>query len=578
MSYPKGLLTSLCVFIFFIVFFTQETGAWIIKDFTSQILIDQNSTLTVEEKITVDFQSEYHHGIYREIPVKYQRAGANYNLRLRVISVEDAAGKPYQYKLTPQGRYVRIRIGDPDRYVQGINTYNILYQVRRALNYFEEHDELYWNVTGNEWDVPIKRARAVISFPEVIPEDRVGWLSFTGPYGSTTSEARVDKEGKQLIFTVESLQAREGLTFVLSFPKGYLKRPSALLGMLWFVQDNGFFVLPVVVFIIMFFLWFTRGRNPKIPRSIMVRYHPPSNLTPSEAGTIVDERADLTDITAMTVDLAVRGYIKIKQIATTRLLFFSKKDYLFTLLKEGYAKDPELKKHERAFLMGIFEGGKKEVSLSSLKNKFYIHLPAIRNSIYQELTKNGYFAGRPDQIRKNYLVAGLVIIFGTIFLAPFFNRLDILIALPLSGAIFVGFSFIMPRLTSAGVRAFYEILGLKEFIKRVEKDRLEKLSREDPTLFDRVLPYAMVLGVADEWAEVFQDLYREPPSWYESSTLPAHGFYTALLVADLGEGLRIMGNTFSSSPTHSSAGSGGSGFGGGGFSGGGFGGGGGGTW
>ncbi|GAI24579.1 unnamed protein product [marine sediment metagenome] len=123
----------------------------------------------------------------------------------------------------------------------------------------------------------------------------------------------------------------------------------------------------------------------------------------------------------------------------------------------------------------------------------------------------------------------------------------------------------------------YELLGLKEFINRAEKDRLERLSKEDPTVFDRVLPYAMVMGVADEWAEAFKDLYREPPGWYECSAWPVTGFYTALLVADLGEGLRTMGATFSSSPSRTSAASGGSGFSGG-FSGGGFGGGGGGSW
>ena len=168
-------------------------------------------------------------------------------------------------------------------------------------------------------------------------------------------------------------------------------------------------------------------------------------------------------------------------------------------------------------------------------------------------------------------------VIGGITVARFFARLDALIALPVSGAIIVGFSFIMPRLTIKGVNLLYQILGLKEFIKRAEKDRLERLSQEDPILFDRVLPYAMVMGVADEWAEAFRDLYRNPPTWYEASSWSTTSFYTALLVTDLGEGLRIMGDTFSSSPPRTSAASGGSGFGGG-FSGGGFGGGGGGTW
>ncbi|GAG71673.1 unnamed protein product, partial [marine sediment metagenome] len=113
----------------------------------------------------------------------------------------------------------------------------------------------------------------------------------------------------------------------------------------------------------------------------------------------MDERADLTDITAMAIDLAVRGYMKIKQTTSTKLLFLSKKDYYFTLLKKDYASDRDLKKHELSFLMGIFESGKTEVALSSLKNKFHLHLPSIRNSLYQGLTRNGYFSARPDKMR-----------------------------------------------------------------------------------------------------------------------------------------------------------------------------------
>ena len=232
----------------------------------------------------------------------------------------------------------------------------------------------------------------------------------------------------------------------------------------------------------------------------------------------------------MAVDLAVRGYMKIKQTTSKKLLFLSKRDYIFGLVKEDYLADHELKQHEKFFLTGIFESGKKEVTLSSLKNKFYLHLPTISDSIYRQLTREGCFSAHPQRIRRNYLTFGSILVIGGIILARLFARLDALIALPVAGAIIVGFSFIMPRLTIKGVNLLYQILGLKEFVKRAEKDRLERLSQEDPILFDRVLPYAMV-----------------------------------------------MGDTFSSSPPRTSAAAGGSGFGGG-FSGGGFGGGGGGTW
>ncbi len=560
-----------------VCFFTSRVWGWTIENFTSEITLGNDSTLTVNEHITVDFQLESKHGIYRDIPVRYKRGAVNYNLRLKVISVVDGDGTDRPYQTSRKGTYTNIKIGDPSRYVRGIQTYNISYQVKRGINYFDDHDELYWNVTGDEWDVTIGEAKALINLPDEIDQEEVTWKSFTGPRGSTSSKARVYWEGSRLVATLDNIGPREGLTIVVSIPKGHLIQPGIFLRILWLIQDNGFFFVPVIVFVLMFLLWFTRGRNPKVERSIMVKYHPPSELTPSEAGTLMDERADLTDITAMTIDLAVRGYMKIRQTTSTKLLFLSKKDYYFTLLKKDYASDRDLKKHELSFLMGIFESGKTEVALSSLKNKFHLHLPSIRNSLYQGLTRNGYFSARPDKMRKAYMGFGMALIIGGFFLARSFGRLDLMISFPLSGAIVIAFSFIMPRLSVKGVLMLYELLGLKEFINRAEKDRLERLSKEDPTVFDRVLPYAMVMGVADEWAEAFKDLYREPPGWYESSAWPVTGFYTALLVADLGEGLRTMGATFSSSPSRTSAASGGSGFSGG-FSGGGFGGGGGGSW
>ncbi len=557
--------------------FTSRAWGWTIDSFTSEITLGKDSTLTVNEDITVDFQSEAKHGIYRDIPVRYKRGAVNYNLRLKVISVTDENGTERPYETSRKGAYLSTKIGDPSRYLRGIQTYNISYQVERGINYFDDHDELYWNVTGDEWDVSIGEARALIYFPDEIDKEEITWKSFTGPRGSTSSRARVYWQGPRLVASLDNIGPREGLTIVISLPKGHLVEPSIFLRISWLIQDNGFFLVPVIAFLLMFLLWFTRGRNPKVERSIMVKYHPPSELTPSEAGTLMDERVDLTDITAMVIDLAVRGYMKIKQTESTKLLFMSKKDYHFTLLKKDYASDRDLKKHELSFLMGIFESGKTEVALSSLKNKFHLHLPSIRNSLYQGLTKNGYFSGRPDKMRKAYMGFGVLLIIGGIFLTRSFGRLDLMIAFPLSGAILIAFSFIMPRLSVKGVLMLNELLGLKEFINRAEKDRLERLSKEDPTIFDRILPYAMVMGVADEWAESFKDLYREPPGWYQSSAWPVTGFYTALLVADLGEGLRTMGTTFSSSPSRTSAASGGSGFSGG-FSGGGFGGGGGGSW
>jgi len=563
-----------------VVMFSWVVGvaqAWFIRDFCTHVTVNPDSSLLVREEIHVDFESESRHGIFRRIPVSYRRGSLKYNLRLKVLAVEDEKGQSYPYRVSRQGRYREIKIGDPDRYISGSHWYTISYLVRRAINYFDEHDELYWNATGDEWLVPIDRARAMVSLPAAVPPDEVITRSFTGPRGSQESRAEVSQELDEIVFEVDNLRVQEGLTVVVGIPKGYLTKPGSITTIIWFLGDNWFFLVPLVVLILMLAIWMTSGRNPRVEESIMVHYHPPSDLTPSEAGTLVDERADLTDITAMIIDLAVRGYLKIEQLDSKKLLFFSNRDYRFELLKE-FTANPELKTHEQQFLTGIFAtqspGG--TVTLSSLKNKFYVHLPKIRKSLYQVLSREGYFYGRPDRIRGAYRGVGIALVVAGFFLMGILHRWEILVLLSVSGGIVLAFSTIMPRLTARGVRMVNQILGLKEFISRVEKDRLKRMSKEDPTLFDRILPFAMVLGVADEWADAFRDIYREPPGWFVSSHYVAGAFYTGMLVSDLGQATKTMGSTLASAP--SQAGKGGSGFGGGGFSGGGFGGGGGGAW
>jgi uncharacterized membrane protein len=132
----------------------------------------------------------------------------------------------------------------------------------------------------------------------------------------------------------------------------------------------------------------------------------------------------------------------------------------------------------------------------------------------------------------------------------------------------------MPRKTKKGSLKIEELLGFREFIDRAEKDRIERLAKEDPTLFDRVLPYALVFGLEDKWAGAFKDMYKEPPNWYHSANY-GNVFSPNIFVNDIGRSLGVMNRSLSSTPRRSGS----SGFSsGGGFSGGGSGGGGGGSW
>jgi uncharacterized membrane protein len=540
-----------------------------IRNFHAEILINKDSSISVQEDIEYDFGYELRHGIFREIPYKYEVGIRNYNLRMDVRRITDFKDDPYKYSVRREGRYVIVKIGDPDKEITGVHGYRIEYFVDGAVIFFEDHDQLYWNVTGNEWKIPIKKASAKVYFEEEIPEG-VKATCYTGYYGSKEQDCRftIAPSGVEF-FASDSFNPGEGLTIVLGLPKGILMEPSPLKKASWFIADNWFFSLPFLTFFFVIYFWHTRGRDPEGRGVVAVQYEPPKDLTPAEAGALVDERADIIDITSTVIDLAVRGYIKIREVESKKLFFFSDRDYRLIKIKEPLGN--ELKPHELEVFTGMF-GSKDEILISSLKNKFYTHLPSIKESLYKQLVSGGYFPSHPEKVRNVFKWSGIALIVVSFFFLPHWGMK---LSFVLSGIFILIFSRYMPRKTKKGSLARENILGFREFIERAEKDRIERLAKDDPTLSDRVLPYALVFGLGDKWAEAFQDMYAKPPSWYDS---PRYGnsFSPRIFVDDLGRSLSVMNNTFASTPSRS-GGAGGSGFSGG-SSGGGFGGGGGGSW
>jgi uncharacterized membrane protein len=544
-----------------------------IRNFYSEMFISSDGSISVQENIEYDFGYELRHGIFREIPYKYQIGMKNYNLRMDVYRVTDFEETPYEYKVSRERGRVIVRIGDPDKEITGIHGYRIEYIVDGAILFFKDHDELYWNVTGNEWKIPIRRASAKIYFDREIPEG-VKATCYTGVYGSKSRDCTFSITPTGIEFNVlSSLRAGEGLTIVVGLLKGIIKEASSFKKALWFISDNWFFAIPFLTLFFISYVWYTRGRDPEGRGVIAVRYEPPRDLTPAEAGTLMDESADILDITSTVIDLAVRGYLKIVEVEATKFFFFSDKDYRLVKIKEPTAG--ELKEHESKVFYGLFSGEKDDVLVSELRNKFYIHLPPIKKALYGELIGGKYFPTNPENIRRIFKWVGIVIIIVAFFLIPHWGMK---LSIAVSGLFILIFSRFMPKKTRKGSLAKEEILGFREFIERAERDRIERLAKDDPTLFDRVLPYALVFGLGDRWAEAFHDMYKSPPSWYDS---PRYGdsFSPRMFVSDLGRSLSVMSSTFASTPSKSGGGySGGSGFGGGGSSGGGFGGGGGGSW
>ncbi len=555
---------------------TTQARDLTIQRFDETVTVNPNGTIEVTEIIEARFTG-FWHGIYRTIPVEYDTPQhLNYSLLLEPLSVTDDDGHALKYEQKREGRYLKFKITVPGAQ-DATKTVLLHYRILNAIRFFDDHDELYWNVTGAEWDAPIRAASAKIELPDGVTGLHA--TAFTGAYGSRESDAQVETSGNIVqVSANHPLSYREGLTVVAGWDKGFVHPPSTAAKIALFFRSNWPLFLPVVAFFIMLWLWWTRGRDPE-RGSVAVQYEPPDKLTPGECGTLVDNEAAMRDITATLVDLAVKGYLTIEQKDESHLLGLShSKEYIFHL-KRPPTEWSGVRPHELEMLSALFDNGSvTSVKLSNLQNHFYTHLPAIRRRIFDALMADGYYLHRPDTVRQGYIGAGIVIgillfVFGgALGAATGVAHLTWVIAAILTAGVICIFGWFMPARTLTGARTFEKVLGFEQFLERVESDRLERIVKT-PEMFEKFLPYAMALRCEKKWVAAFAGIAMQPPQWYSGPY--GSGFVPYMFVNDLNVMSAQASSVMASAPRSSS---GGSGFGGGGFSGGGFGGGGGGGW
>lgn len=549
-----------------------------IEKYQANLSIHRDSSLEVVESLTVVF-SRARHGIYREIPYRYvDELGKTVLTPITVSSVTDDTGRSWKYRVQRQGNVVHIRIGDPDAFVSGRQTYVIAYTVQNALLFLQDHDELYWNVTGNYWRAPIEEVRAVVAVDGIEDSKPISTACYTGFQGSRESACGMQKSGSGSTFvTTRKLDAGEGLTISFGWPKGMVTPPPAWRKLLWSLDlgQTWVFLLPLVSFLFMLRLWAKKGRDPRVHEAVTVNYGPPRRaereLTSAETGALLDERLDPRDVTAAIVGLAVKGYIRIEEKIEEGWIFDST-DYVLSKLK---GPDPTLTQFEKLLLDKVFADGSGSVRTSDMKNKFYTHLDALTAAIFDDLVSLKYFSQSPERVRKSYLIAGVIVAIGLALAYVVLSGdgpYGILAAI-LTGAIIMLFSRFMPAKTTDGALAHSQVLGFQEFLNRAEKDRLQRM--EDKNLFSKFLPYAIALDVAENWCKAFEGIYQEPPQWYVSSR---PGSLTSFSPRGFSAPLGAMTSSLATAMFTAPRGSGGSGGSDGGSSGGGFGGGGGGSW
>jgi predicted membrane protein DUF2207 len=544
-----------------------------IERFDATIQVRPDATIEVTESIVARFTGSWN-GIYRTIPVKYRTArGLNWTLRVDLEGATDESGRALRVESSRQGQYVKYKIWVPGA-ADATHTVVLRYRAGNGLRFFDDHDELYWNVTGDEWDFPIEAATARIELPTAAGGVRA--IAYNGPYGATEQEATIETRGTTVTMAMpHALGFHEGLTAVVGWNKGVVTEPSAADRVLGVLASNWPLAIPIPVFLLAFAAWRRRGRDPR-QRPVAVQYEPPQGLTPGEAGTLLDNTVDMRDITATLVDLAVRGHLRIEERDTRHLLgLIGSREYVLHKLDPPAGPGP-LADHEQRLLDGIFLTRGSSVELSQLENEFYTKIPGIRSSLFDQLLARGYYHARPDKVRSRWIslavFVGVVIAGGGIRVAGWFllTPVPFVVAGALAALILIIFATVMPARAEAGARALEQVLGFEEFLRRVEAEHLKKIILDKPELFDRYLPYAMAFSVEKQWARAFEGIYTQSPTWYTGSS--GASFSVGHFSSSLGAMTSKASSTLSSSPRSSS----GSGFGGGGSSGGGGGGGGGG--
>jgi uncharacterized membrane protein YgcG len=539
-----------------------------ILDFHSDITLQQDSSLLVTETITVNSTgTQMRHGIYRDFPTRYNDSlGNKYVVGFEMLSaLRDGAEEHFRVEDYANGK--RIYLGNANTLLPpGEHSYTLTYHINRQLGFFADHDELFWNVTGLGWGFPVDHASATVQLPSSIPSQEVHLSGFTGPEHSRQSELTTAfSDGSYTFATTRAFRPHEGLTILLSWPKGYVAPPTLSQKLGYFFRDNRDALLLAVgllaILVYYFFAWSAVGRDP-VAGVVMPLYEPPANLSPGAMRYLVEMGFDNKTFAAAILDMAVRGYLRITQESKTYTLTLTGKDASVLTADEKQiaaelfdARTQILLKQENhtvihaaqlAFSKWLKDS---EQHVYFVTNSRYLIPPvaltfgiAILYFLHQPGEKIapclflgfwltfwtigvsalflGVYACWRDIIlgRNSTGTAAAQAIFLTIFAIPFLfgeafgitmlartASVPIIIFLLASAIIHGVFVHLMKAPTFAGRRLLDQVQGFKLFLSAVDGDRLNRIlpPEQSPAVFEKFLPYALALNVEQAWAEKF---------------------------------------------------------------------------
>lgn len=495
---------------------------WYLEDFQSEIILNDDSSLLITEKIVADCGNlPDKHGIFRVLPTAINTPSGKISTPVELVSITDFSGQPYHYETSRQWDTVTWKIGDPDKTVSGENDYKIVYRVKNAARAGDGFDELYWNLNGNYWDIETDNFSADLKFPAGLNLKNIDVEYFAGPLGSAgkTLAGYQWLDDQTLRFESKgTLKKGEGITVSLVFPRGVIKAYQAtfsdrLPGWPWLAW-------PVLVFIACFFVWKRYGDDPNLHKTVIPEYEAPDNLTPLQVGVLSGNGSlDSRHITAAIIKMASDKILTIEE-TEKKILLFSSKDYNLIKAAGNEAAVAALPPAEKAIYEAVFSG-LASVPLSEVKKKFYKALPDIGEKAKNWLIENGYMEKTGFAIQAAMFIA----VFAGAFIVSWIFS-ESLSWLPIgclvaSGIITAVFALLMTKKTPKGAEAEWKIKGFKLFMNTAEKYRAQFYEKEN--MFEKILPYAIVFGLTKKWVEKMRQIYGDEkmaalaPAWYVSA-------------------------------------------------------------
>jgi uncharacterized membrane protein YgcG len=539
-----------------------------ILSYHADVLVRSDGWVDVTETIAVRAEGrQIRRGIFRDYPTRYEdRFGNNVEVHYEPQSVT-RNGSPEAWFSEDYHNGVRTYFGESDRMLQpGEHTYAFRYRAGRMIGFFDDQDELYWNVTGNGWDYPIDRASATVRFDFDVSPDSVRLGAWQGPFGSSETATASSANGFRFEAT-RGLRNQEGLTLHIGWPKGLVAEPTDLQRFIWLLSDNLNLLVALagLAAILAYYIpaWRGHGRDPE-PGVIFARYEPPEGFSPASLRYIDNMGYDNATMTAGVVSLAVKGYLTIDA---------NGKKHSLHKLDPG-PDAPALAAGERELYDTLFSG-RRHITLSDDNHAVIgaarkAHEASLKRDYHKRYFVTNGLLNLPP------LLVAIIAAITSFIIRPTISVMLVGIAMLV---VIVAFAILLKRPTRLGRALLDESAGFTEYLQIAEKDELNLRNppEKTPELFERYLPFALALGVEQAWAERFARIFagiRGPkdtawhPAWYNGSWNSVNlTETTSSLSSNLGSAI-----SSSVSPPGSSSG------GGGGFSGGGGGGGGGGGW